>query len=125
MKRALVSVIVILVLAGAFIAQSDAIFRSGKEQIKKLQREVPLRNKDQFCYSTGKMWSPADSETHSPQGCTCVSVRYFCIVFLENETKKAEKIPGQCSLKAIRTNLDTFAPISSLRRLNTSLFNWQ
>lgn len=66
MKRALVSVMVILVLAGAFIEQSDAIFRSGKEQIKKLQREVPLRNKDQFCYSTGKMWSPADSETHSP-----------------------------------------------------------
>ena len=55
MKTVLLSVVVILVVAGAFVEQSDAIFRAGKEQIKKIQREVPLRNGDKFCYSTGKV----------------------------------------------------------------------
>ena len=55
MKRALVLVMVILVLVVGFVEKSDGIFRAGKEQIKKLQREIPLRNKDRFCYSTGKV----------------------------------------------------------------------
>lgn len=52
MNRALLSVLVIILVTGSFLEQSDAIFRAAKNQIKKLQREVPVRRREgPFCYS--------------------------------------------------------------------------
>ena len=54
MNRALLSVLVIILVTGSFLEQSDAIFRAAKNQIKKLQREVPVRRREgPFCYSAG------------------------------------------------------------------------
>ena len=55
MKRALLSIAVILAVAASlFVEQGDAIFRASRETIKKLQREVPVRNGSPFCYNAGK-----------------------------------------------------------------------
>ena len=83
MNKALAAILVIVLVAGAFVEEGDAVLRAGRDRIEKMQRaleeqrEAPVRRGTPLCYNGGKKCDNWATLPHPPPGANRTLTRTF------------------------------------------------